>query len=214
MKPIFSYMSEIMDGSNKNEKFVLIEIGACDGFHSQLICSLLRIYTNKFIMHSFEPVKTLFASWQTWCKMHLEHINFFNKAVGNINGNVSFNVSSGKDYYGSSSLRTPAVVLSSFPEMKFHKTSVESITLDTHCAQTNLKKIDFIWMDVQGAERDVFDGAKNILKKTRYIYTEFANTNDYEGQFNLDQLLNQLGANWKVVENYGGDVLLKNTDIE
>jgi hypothetical protein len=90
---------------------------------------------------------------------------------------------------------------------------VESVTLDTHCAQHNINKIDFIWMDVQGAERDVFDGAKSILQKTRYIYTEFANSNDYDGQFNLEQLHNQLGANWEILENYGGDVLFKNNAV-
>ena len=35
-------------------------------------------------------------------------------------------------------------------------------------------------MDVQGAEKDVIEGAENILKQTKYIWTEFGEV-DYDG---------------------------------
>jgi hypothetical protein len=43
--------------------------------------------------------------------------------------------------------------------------------------------VDFMWVDVQGAEDLVFTGAKDVLSRTRYVYTEYA-TDLYEGQLN------------------------------
>ena len=42
------------------------------------------------------------------------------------------------------------------------------------------RPIDFIWMDVQGAEKDVIDGANGTLQKTKYVWTEFGETH-YDG---------------------------------
>ena len=72
--------------------------------------------------------------------------------------------------------------------------------------------IDFIWVDVQGAEDIVFSGAKNTLSRTRYVYTEYA-TDLYEGQLNRDQLLTLFGSDWLVIHDFGGDILLKNQNI-
>jgi hypothetical protein len=72
--------------------------------------------------------------------------------------------------------------------------------------------IDFIWVDVQGAEDLVFSGATGVLSRTRYVYTEYA-TGLYEGQLNRDQLLRMFGTRWSIVHDFGGDILLKNLYI-
>jgi hypothetical protein len=72
--------------------------------------------------------------------------------------------------------------------------------------------VDFIWVDVQGAEDIVFSGAKETLARTRYVYTEYG-TDLYEGQMNRDQLIAFFGLNWSVVHDYGGDILLKNISM-
>jgi hypothetical protein len=72
--------------------------------------------------------------------------------------------------------------------------------------------IDFMWVDVQGAEDIVFAGAKNTLSRTRYVYTEYA-TDLYEGQLNRDKLLALFGSSWSVVHDFGGDILLKNQEL-
>jgi len=87
------------------------------------------------------------------------------------------------------------------------KTFVNSI--DVFFKDNKLEKIDFIWMDVQGAEVDVFKGAKNTLSKIHYIYTEFCESELYEGEIGLKEILKLL-PNFKIIENYGGDVLLEN----
>ena len=65
------------------------------------------------------------------------------------------------------------------------------------------------YLDVQGAESDVFKGGMNALAKTRFIYTEYSDVEQYEGQSSLQQLLSQL-TNFKILIRYYGDVLFKN----
>lgn len=208
MRPIFSYFAEIIYNS---ERPVVVEIGACDGFHTQIMASLLRNNGKPFTFHSFEPVQTLSKSWNTWNQNQLGHVTLFQSAVGVKDGIVPFYFSSGKDYYGSSSLRKPMpIIIQSFQGMKFQEGTVESTRLDTHVKKHGIDHITFIWMDVQGAERDVFEGGKDILKSTHYIYTEYVDTEHYEGEYGLKKLNEMLGENWEIVENYGGDVLFRN----
>ncbi len=67
-------------------------------------------------------------------------------------------------------------------QLKEEKTSV--ITLDRHLEKYGLKgkTIDFIYCDIQGAEKQMIAGANESLKKTRYLYTEYSNSEDYENQ--------------------------------
>lgn len=214
MPPIFSHFCQIVEAS-PNPSVVVVEIGACDGFHSQIMVSLLRNNNRKpFSMHSFEPNPTLHASWKQWTLNHSDKIVFQPKAVGSVTGKIPFYFSSEKDYYGSSSLRKPTpMLLNDFKGMKFDQGTVDCIRLDDYTASAGLPYIDFIWMDVQGAERDVFEGAKHILESTRYIYTEYVNAEHYEGEFTLPQLMDQLGSDWVLVEDYGGDALLRNARL-
>lgn len=49
-----------------------------------------------------------------------------------------------------------------------------------------------MWIDVQGAEKEVFAGACSILPHVNFIYTEFSNRELYKGQPNLEALLGLL----------------------
>jgi len=46
-------------------------------------------------------------------------------------------------------------------------------TLDSYCKDNNIKKIDFLKIDIEGMEIDVFNGGKNILSNTDIIQFEF-----------------------------------------
>lgn len=97
--------------------------------------------------------------------------------------------------------------------MKFDKTLVvNATTLDAWCDRHGIGTIDFIWMDVQGAEIDVFRGGTNSLPKPRFIYTEYNNKELYKGQFNLTQLMKYL-KDFAVLVRYPGDVLLRNKKL-
>lgn len=54
---------------------------------------------------------------------------------------------------------------------------VETTTLDAFCQEENIEEIDFLQIDVQGADLDVLQGAINLLNKTIYaiqIEVEFS----------------------------------------
>jgi len=146
---------------------------------------------------------------------------FYPVALSDKNETRPFYMSSGKatwssdpqhrdnDWSSSSSLKRPTGHLEMHKWITFPGTAmVECRRLD----DIDIGIIDFMWVDVQGAEDIVFAGAANTLARTRYVYTEYA-TNLYEGQLNREQLLVVFGPNWAVVHDFGGDLLLKNTTI-
>jgi hypothetical protein len=57
----------------------------------------------------------------------------------------------------------------------------------------------------------VFSGAKETLKNTQYLYTEYSNYELYETQLNKSLILSLIGSEWEVIHDFGGDILLKNT---
>ena len=145
-------------------------------------------------------------------------------ALSNTNGTIDFYLSAGeyngkleylknKPWSASSSIKKPKEHLNVHKWVKFNEVvKVETIRLDD-CKELHNKTIDFIWADVQGAEDLVFSGAKETLKRTRYVYTEFNNNELYEGQLNLSGIKELFGNDWEVVEVFRDDVLLKNKTL-
>lgn len=208
--------------SDSKYPFVL-EFGCCDSFHSDLMLSAIKETWKPFIFHCFEPVPDLQESILNNLKKHLIYntglIAYYPFAVGSEDGEVTLYKSSGEKiqnghvvdrYYGSSSIRKPTGVLQSFPSMKFEETKAQSITLDKHIENCGLKgyPIDFIWTDIQGAEVDLIKGGIDTFKNVRYFYTEYEN-GSYEGQIGLSGI-QELLPHFSIVEDYGGDVLLRN----
>ena len=66
----------------------------------------------------------------------------------------------------------------SFPE----KVIVETETLDEFCTTRGISRIDFVHMDVQGAESLVLEGAQRMLPHITAIWLEVANEELYAGQ--------------------------------
>ena len=62
------------------------------------------------------------------------------------------------------------------------ETETNTITLDTFVDKYNIDDIDFIKIDVQGAELDIFKGGKNVLKNVVKIICEVEFVPMYESQ--------------------------------
>ena len=149
-------------------------------------------------------------------------------ALSNTNDPMDFHLSSGKyddplnlacDWSFSSSLKKPTGHLEQHRWITFPNTvKVQCTKLDDFEPLKNTK-IDFMWVDVQGAEDLVFSCAQETLKNTQYVYTEFSDFQLYEGQLNLTKLLALFGSEWEIVQGvcppphptHGGDILLRNT---
>ena len=192
---------------------VILEIGCNDGTDT---LELLRVMPQAAI-YCFEPDARAIARFKELLGSNLEKVHLSEIAVSDRTGQINFHSSGGGDRPGgwdlSGSIRRPKNHIKEYEWIKFEKTViVNTWRLDDWCAANGVEHVDFIWMDVQGAEGDVIAGAPNILQKTRFLYTEYSNYELYEGQLSLKPLLALLPS-FEVVTRYPGDVLLRNRNV-
>jgi FkbM family methyltransferase len=101
------------------------------------------------------------------------------KAVSDVNGTVDFfaidpekTVTTHADgNIGASSL---FIANPEYPHEKYHqnKIMVESITLEKWAVEAQVRDIDIMWIDLQGAELKAFKGMGNLISRVKVIYTE------------------------------------------
>ncbi len=53
------------------------------------------------------------------------------------------------------------------PSARYHKKEIPTISIDELCEENNIKKVDFIKMDIEGAEMNALRGGGSIVKKHR-----------------------------------------------
>jgi len=73
--------------------------------------------------------------------------------------------------------------------------TVDAIRIDTWAKEKGIKKIDLIWIDLQGAEYEAFEGMGEFLPYIRAIYTEVEYQSLYKGQKLLKDILKLLNKN-------------------
>ncbi len=200
---------------------VIFELGMCDACHTKMLLS----WCDTPAYYGFEPdprnIKLITGDSATTSRSVMIAsaigkpcpVNFYPDAVGRVTGRVPFYLSTAQPdgKIGSSSLSefTP-ILTKTWPWLKCDGTvEVQCWRLDDFCLFNKIGHIDFIWMDVQGAERFVFDGAEHILKKTSLIWTEYDGGTLYKDSSTRDDILARFPG-WTVVADCGGDVLLKN----
>ena len=123
-------------------------------------------------------------------------------------GGTPDNIRLNWDYSGS--LRKPLAHLEMSPWCKFETTiEVETQSLDSAMIQYPWE-IDLIWMDVQGGEGAVIKGARETLKRVRYLYTEFDHWKKplYDNSLNLEATISAMGSGWVPLAVCGSNNLL------
>lgn len=201
---------------NKNNP-VILEIGCNNGSNTRWF---LEDFENPKI-HCFEPDPRAIKRFK-------DNIGDNNKttlhkiALSDKNGTVQFHQSDGlpndsldlkEGWDLSGSILEPYKHKDIHPWCKFKSTiDVESMTLDTFMANVDIDIIDFVWMDVQGAEFRVLSGAQDTLSKIRYLYTEYSNIELYKGQKNLLALARLL-KDFKIEHRFKGDILFSNKSL-
>jgi TRAP-type mannitol/chloroaromatic compound transport system substrate-binding protein len=90
----------------------------------------------------------------------------------------------------------------------------ESIRLDDFMDMSKIDKVDMLWVDVQGAEKNVFDGMGEKLKDVKVINTEVGiNKPLYKNSINAEELteyMDKLG--FKNMVTYYMDGIFENND--
>lgn len=191
------------------ENPTIIELGGCDGYHTNIMAKILSEKNKPFTYYVFEPVinlATTIKNTLNWCP----YVEVIPKAISEKTGKFKFYQSDNK-YYGSSSIRKPKLVYEFWSDMNFSETLCDCISLDDFMKEKGIlgNTIDFIWADVQGAEKDLILGGKETFKNVRYFFTEFMEHEIYEGQiFDLNSLCSLI-PQFSVEHKFENDILFK-----
>lgn len=229
---------QIKELIGEKENITIFEIGCADGVDTK---RFLNTFGPNFKIYTFDPepinikYMTTLGSKDAWggsndVLVEDERHQFSPYAMSDHNGVAEFNRSRNKTenpedgfligrYSGS--LHEPLTMTYSekygarWPGCVFdEKITVQCKRIDTFCEENNINHIDFIWMDTQGAEKEVLMGAKNMLPHIDYIYTEYYDEEMYKGCVGMDQIKDiltgfELIGDWRFNDSDGGDALFK-----
>jgi FkbM family methyltransferase len=183
--------SELLKLFSKKDSLVIFDIGGCEGEDS---IRYSRLFPNATV-YVFEPLpKNQERIIENINNYNANNVKFFPFALSDSKCLSKFYVSNGNptDQIGdldwdfgnkSSSLLPPDKHLENVPWIKFDEViEVETITLDDFLFENEIKQIDFMHMDVQGAELKVLTGATKSLKKIKAIWLEVADITLYKNQ--------------------------------
>jgi FkbM family methyltransferase len=178
---------------DSSQELTFFDIGACEGESA-------IDYKSKFPkahIHLFEPL----PDNMVLIKKHIQESGFTGlypneTCLSDKEGLAEFFVSSGSpsnselkdytelDYWNkSSSLLAPGSIEEHYKWLEFKKKiQVSTTTLDLYCKEKKISGIDFIHMDVQGAELMVLNGAAAHMSTIDLIWMEVSSLDIYKDQ--------------------------------
>lgn len=133
-------------------------------------------------------------------------------AISDKNGVAKFHFSENavNQDHGSGSLLEPTGHLEHIPHVAFPLIGmVPTYTLDTIFKKEWLKKVDLLWVDVQGAEKNLIAGGRETLSKTRYCFMEKEHIELYKGEALRDELISLMDG-FVVLEEFEQNILFAN----
>jgi FkbM family methyltransferase len=166
----------------QKDNLIILEIGSHIGTDTMRFLEAFR----DIKIFCFEPDPRCIIAFKNF--INDERCILIEAAVSNIDGKTILNMSGGwppgfpgkGDWDASSSIKNSISHSDSHPWLTFNnKIEVITIKLDTWATENDINFIDFIWADVQGAERDLIEGAGHTLKITKYFFTEYGETSTY-----------------------------------
>jgi FkbM family methyltransferase len=196
---------------------LIIDIGACDG---QEIDWFLEKYPNAEV-HAFEPDKRtyniLLSKYGNTPKVSLHGC-----AITQVEGKIPFYTSDSdtrkregiEGWPASSSAKKPKEHLNVFGDIYFNDSEVKSMRFDNWNIQRLGDKIDLLWVDTNGGEKDVILSAgKAIEEKVKILCIEFCEVELYEGAANLEEIKRMLpsfevAGTYDFYGNYGNCVMV------
>lgn len=139
-------------------------------------------------IHAFEPNPHNFKKCQeTHSRLRgyfKQNLHVYNLALNDHEGDLKFYIVKDENPGASSKFRLMQGATKNYfgKDWVQEEITVKGTTLDKWTKENNIDKVDAIWIDVQGAELDVFEGGKETLKDVKCIFTEVGLKPYYEGQ--------------------------------
>lgn len=224
----------------KKEDPLILELGAHAGEDTR---RFIREFKSLKI-YCFEPDPRCIKKFKKRINIKDGRCTLVEAAVSNSDGFTWLNMSSGRapgriynicrivglgrfyevlindDWDYSSSIRPAISRPKDYPWLTFNqKTEVKTVRLDSWIRDNHIKQVDFIWSDIQGAERDMLEGAVNTLKICRYFYTEYGEVSSYQGALTREETIAILKEhNFELVpahdsEQKIGNLLFRNKNL-
>jgi FkbM family methyltransferase len=200
------------------ENPIVFEAGAHDGTDSVI---LSKFWPNGTII-SFEANPNQFKSYQGKAKLH-KNMSGYNLALNSFKGAADFYVCRGakgdkSEFEGSSSLLKPSKALEA--ECKGPVIKVPCVVLDDWCKENKVKNIDFIWIDLEGFEKQFIESSPTVFSTVGVIYvaTNFTDFRQGATQFSdLKALLAKQGfemiAHWYNEGMHGDAIFVKKSKL-
>jgi FkbM family methyltransferase len=217
--------NDLLKFFKKNDQLIIFDIGACeseDAIRYAMLFANSRIFAFEPREDNVEKSKELIKNYKKK-NIILEHL-----ALSNEEGLADFFLSEGEppeqknneswDYGNkSSSLLPPSEEIDKHTAwLQFkRKTQVKTMRLDNYVKKNSLNIIDFVHLDVQGAELMVLEGAGTFLSKIKLIWMEVEAVELYQGQplkNNVEQFMikNNFSILQDTVNSVAGDQLYVN----
>ena len=212
----------------KNAKIIL-EIG---GHYGEDTLRFYKYFPNSKI-YTFEPDPRNIKILKKMCN-NIDNINIIENAVSDVEKELSFYMAY-TDFNNKLQDKYKYIGLNDYKKLNLNNSGssslkksnrkdlinskeikVKSIKLDDwYNDNKDIDIIDFLWIDVQGAEKEVIKGSKNMLDKVKFIQMEYGETS-YEGGLNKeDTYAMMINYNFELILDYNpdsphGDFLFKN----
>jgi 2-O-methyltransferase len=161
---------------------VILEAGS---YHGETSLAMMKRWPSATV-YGFEPVPELFEivkkNTAAWKNIHPSDLALSDK-VGQAVFHLSAMEGQPDTSLGSGSLLEPSHHREGFPWVKFDKTiTVTTTTIDEWAKANQVNRIDFIWLDIQGAEFAVLKAAPRIMKTVKVVVAEVEFLELYKGQ--------------------------------
>lgn len=200
----------------RNEIDIIFELGARDCLDS--------IFLQKYFncdLHAFEANPESYQNCLTnLSKSNTNKIKINNFAVWNEETEIPFYPVINGNIGASSCYLSSNLYLKEIYVQKMIK--IPTVVLKNYCLKNDIKKIDLLFMDIQGSEYNALVGLGEHIKKIKFIFTEALYKPLYSNAPLNDKLKNYLETqNFKLIEtdndhpsgDWWGDQLYKNMEL-
>jgi len=179
--------------------WTVVEIGANLGYFTNLF---QRLVGTNGQLHAFEPVPSTFQQLQSSLPKGSKHCTLYNLGTAKEAGEVTFHIP--LNDHGQATMSPHDC--NSWKSREIKETPCSVIKLDEFTPISSLNKIDFIKIDVEGAELPSLQGAEHILRKHKpLLFVEVCKAwmkSFHYTPKDMDTFLTSLGyTNFKVVDS-------------
>lgn len=153
---------------------VVFDVGANVGDYSVLFSELV---SSQGKIYSFEPASSTFKKLQSRTeKLGLQNISLFQNIVFSNHGQlIEFNefpeAYSVWNSVGKPAMLNPETGKEYVPIVTTEL--IRTVSLDSFCKEQNIEKIDYLKLDVEGAESDALQGSVDLLKRQAIRFIQF-----------------------------------------